>query len=221
MAAYAAPKLTEETPSLAVAPRDVTDAIRRMIYAGELRDGEAIRQEELAAELGVSRLPIREALCELAAEGLINRKPHRSATVVSLDQNDLAERIDLRLWIEPKLIKLAIENSVPAEIDVIAAILDEYHGLSRADWWRWAEINCRFHIAMYMPARRPLSVNLAERLMKETGRYRANMLRKSGSAHDEHTQLLEQFRKRNPVQGASLLRQHILRWRPLCLKAPG
>lgn len=194
----------------------IADTIRTMIFSGQLRDGEVIRQEALAAELGASRLTIRAALGELANEGLIRLPPHRSASVASLSQAELAERIGLRLWVEPQLIKLAIENSTEQDVKKIAAILDEYSGFPRPEWWKWAEINCRFHIAMYAPSGHTHAVGLCERWMKETARYRTAMFH-NGSPHGEHEELLQQFRDRNPSKGATLLKRHILRWRAQCL----
>ena len=195
----------------------VTDAIRSQILTGILRDGEAIKQEDLADELGVSRIPVREALRQLAAEGLVDLSPHRSASVRGLSQSELLERLELRLWVEPKIIKIAIENCTPADIAHTEAILSEYDNTALADWAVRASINCRFHIALYQPSGRASTVALIEKLLKETSRYRVRMLRKKGAdkAISEHADILEQFRRRDPAKGAALLKQHILRWQPV------
>ena len=200
---------------------NTTAAVRRMILDGELRDGSPIHQEDLAAELGVSRIPVREALRQLATEGLVKLNPYRSAEVSALSMEELIERIELRLWIEPKLIRIAIERITDAQIAKVASILREYDSGEKPNWRSWADINCRFHVAMYEPSGRGLAVAFSERLLKETGRYRTRMLRRSGLAKacEEHAALLEQFRRRDPNRGASLLRQHILRWKTLCLTA--
>lgn len=197
----------------------VADAIRNQILTGVLRDGEPIKQDDLAEELGVSRIPVREALRQLSAEGLIDLSPHRSASVKGLSQAELLERIELRLWIEPRIIKIAIQNCTASDIERADAILTEYQNCVKGDWAARASINCRFHIALYQPSGRKSTVALIEKLMRETSRYRARMLRKNGfeKATAEHAELLEQFRRRDPANGAALLKQHILRWQPALL----
>src|SRR5260370_42697806 len=101
----------------------VADAIRNQILTGALRDGEPIKQDDLAEELGVSRIPVREALRQLSAEGLIDLSPHRSASVKGLSQAELLERIELRLWFEPRIIKVAIEKCTASHIRRAEAIL--------------------------------------------------------------------------------------------------
>jgi DNA-binding GntR family transcriptional regulator len=197
----------------------VADAIRNQILTGVLRDGEPIKQDDLAEELGVSRIPVREALRQLSAEGLIDLSPHRSASVKGLSQAELLERIELRLWIEPRIIKIAIQNCTASDIERADEILTEYRNCAKGDWAARASINCRFHIALYQPSGRKSTVALIEKLMRETSRYRVRMLRKNGfeKATAEHAELLEQFRRRDPANGAALLKQHILRWQPALL----
>lgn len=199
----------------------VTDAMRRMILEGQLGEGDPIRQDDIASQLGVSRIPVRQALQQLANEGLVDLSPHRRACVSSLSDEELVERIELRLWIEPKLIRLAIERSNAEHIALLDGILSDCAGIEKADSARWAEVNCRLHVAMYTPSRRPFAVALVERLLQDTGRYRTRMFRRSRSLdfHDEHMALVDQFRARDADRGAALLRKHIIRWKVLCLKA--
>ena len=79
----------------------VTDAMRRMILDGQLGEGDPIRQDDIASQPGVSRIPVRQALQQLANEGLVDLSPHRRACVSSRSDEELIERIELRLWIEP------------------------------------------------------------------------------------------------------------------------
>ncbi len=198
----------------------VTGAIRRMILDGSLREDEPVIQDDLAEKLGVSRIPVREALRQLSMEGLVNLHPHRSAEIKTLTLAELVERIELRLWIEPKLFRLAIDKRTDKDIARTEAILDEYSDDMEIDLGKSAEINCRFHVSLYQACDRAMSVSLVQRLLIETGRYRGRMLRrKRAKALNEHAALFEQFRKGDADRGAAMLRQHISKWKTHCLKA--
>src|SRR5215203_6201801 len=84
------------------------DAIRERILRGHYRDGEPLRQDAIGAELGVSRIPVREALRQLEAEGLVTFSPHRGAVVSSLSLEEIQELFELRAEIEGDLITRAL-----------------------------------------------------------------------------------------------------------------
>src|SRR5688572_3432450 len=80
-----------------------TRELRQRIMSGELADGTPLRQDALAAELGVSRIPIREALSRLESEGLVASYPHRGYVVTALSSEEISELFDLRSLLEPEL----------------------------------------------------------------------------------------------------------------------
>jgi DNA-binding GntR family transcriptional regulator len=83
----------------------VAASLRRAILAGELIPGDFIRQEKWAATLGVSRLPVREALKMLTAEGLLGHDPNRGYYLVKLDVDEMAQIYLMRRLLEPELVK--------------------------------------------------------------------------------------------------------------------
>ncbi|HTN98462.1 MAG TPA: GntR family transcriptional regulator, partial [Nordella sp.] len=85
----------------------VVDALRRRILDGEFAAGAQLRQDSLAKEFGVSRIPIREALLQLDAEGLVKILPHRGAVVSELSVAEIKELFDLRALLEPRLLRLS------------------------------------------------------------------------------------------------------------------
>src|SRR5690625_3011319 len=87
----------------------VCSVLRKAILKGELKAGERLVQTELAEAIGVSRMPIREALRTLETEGLIVMEPHKGAIVRSISIEDIKEIYELRLALEP----LALQKSVP------------------------------------------------------------------------------------------------------------
>ena len=82
--------------------------LRRRILSGTVAAGEALRQDALAKEFGISRIPIREAFHQLAAEGLVTLHAHRGAVVTALSALEIAELFDLRALLEPDLIRRAV-----------------------------------------------------------------------------------------------------------------
>src|SRR4051794_15630849 len=92
------------------------EALRERILRGDYPEGEPLRQDALADELGVSRIPVREALRQLEAEGLVTFNPHRGAVVSTLSLDEIEELFQLRADIECDLLRRAIPNMTPEQL---------------------------------------------------------------------------------------------------------
>ncbi|NNC77980.1 MAG: GntR family transcriptional regulator, partial [Woeseiaceae bacterium] len=90
----------------------VYDAVKQRIVNGELSGGAALKQDELAREFGVSKIPVREALRQLERDNLVEFRPRRGAVVTSLSADDLAGILDVRIALECRALELAIPNMV-------------------------------------------------------------------------------------------------------------
>jgi DNA-binding GntR family transcriptional regulator len=90
--------------------QSVLDVLRKAILQGTFQPGERLRQEELGRRLGVSRIPVRSALMQLEAEGLVTFEPYRGATVRRLSVERTREIFELRILLEAHVIRLAIRN---------------------------------------------------------------------------------------------------------------
>src|SRR5215510_11911893 len=101
-------------------------ALRERILRGDYPEGEPLRQDALADELGVSRIPIREALRQLEAEGLVTFNPHRGAIVSSLSLGEIEEVFELRSTIETDLLRRAVPRLTPEQLDQADEVLDRY-----------------------------------------------------------------------------------------------
>jgi len=86
----------------------VAESLRERILDGEFKAGFPLRQDALASEFGVSRIPIREALMQLEAEGLIKIHPHRGAIVSELSTEEVQELFALRALLEPRLLRIPL-----------------------------------------------------------------------------------------------------------------
>lgn len=145
-----------------------TTLIREKILSGELPPGAELNQNELATALGMSRIPIRDALRSLGGEGLIVLRAHSTATVAPLSTADLQELYDIRVAIEPKLSRQALEYIGAAELDVLGSAFER---LERADDREWSDANVAFHRAIYTKAPKPRSIEIIDRAREATDRY--------------------------------------------------
>jgi DNA-binding GntR family transcriptional regulator len=173
----------------------------------------ALRQDALAVELGVSRIPVREALAQLEAEGLVRLEPHRGAFVTALAPDEVAELFEMRAVLEPALLRKAIPRQTPADLAEAAGALEAFDAaLATGDADRWGELNWRFHEALYRPAARSRMLRLVQELNNNAGRYVRLHLGLAGvrpRADADHKKLLSCCRARDVDAAALLLTRHI------------
>lgn len=190
---------------------EAAEILRQRILSGEIRAGQPIRQEQIAQELGVSRIPLREALKQLEAEGFVTIAPHKGAVVSTLSAEEAEELFALRAQLERWLLTEAIPRMREADFAHLDAIVDE----SRApdNLARWGELNWRFHEALYRPAGRPLSLRFLKRVHDNLDRYlrlQIAITRDWDRAYKDHQDLIAFSRERNVEAAVALLDDHIL-----------
>jgi DNA-binding GntR family transcriptional regulator len=138
-------------------------ALREQILSGELERGSRLPQETLAAELGVSRTPLREALRRLAGEGLVILQPHHGATVADLDFSDMSDAWMARLVIEPPAARLAAGRHDAGQLQRMREAI----AAQRASADRVADsldANRDFHLALVAASGNPHLSHFAELL---------------------------------------------------------
>ncbi|ODT14119.1 MAG: hypothetical protein ABS35_35770 [Kaistia sp. SCN 65-12] len=187
----------------------VAQELRRRILAGHYPQGVKLQQEQIAAELGVSRSPVREALGQLEAEGLVVLTPQKGAQVSPISRDEIAELFELRLLVEPHLLALAIPEMTEADLNKATSIISE---MADIDVDGWGDANWRLHEALYAPAGRPAMLKLLRRTHETIGRYiRMQVVATNGraDAHREHKLILDACRKRDVGKAVGSLREHI------------
>lgn len=187
----------------------VAQELRRRILAGHYPQGVKLQQEQIAAELGVSRSPVREALGQLEAEGLVVLTPQKGAQVSPISRAEIAELFELRLLVEPHLLALAIPEMTEADLNKATSIISEMADIGLDGW---GDANWRLHEVLYAPAGRPGMLKLLRRTHETIGRYiRMQVMATNGraDAHREHKLILDACRKRDVTKAVGLLRQHI------------
>jgi len=194
---------------------EAAEILRRRILAGELKSGQPIRQEQIAQELGVSRIPLREALKQLEAEGFVTIAPHKGAVVSTLSLAEVEELFELRLRLETWLLADAIPRMREADFARLDAIIDESRAADNRPIdgvTHWGEINWRFHEALYQPAGRPLSVKFLKRIHDNLDRYlrlQIAVTRDWDRAHRDHQALVELARAGDAAGAVAVLERHI------------
>jgi DNA-binding GntR family transcriptional regulator len=147
--------------------------IRRAIMARELKPGERVRQEKLAGRLNVSRVPVREALKVLEAEGQVTYQPHRGYTVVALSSEELEEIYLIRRLLETEATRRAVPRVDAELIERLEALMGQMEELAEAgDVLRYAEANRDFHFVLFERAGLPRLYHMIEVLWRISEAYR-------------------------------------------------
>jgi len=196
-------------------PEVIASDIRERILSGELAEGETIRQEALAEEYDVSRMPIREALKRLDAEGLVQFANNRGATVTKHSLREIGEIFDLRVLLEVDLFREAIPRMTDADFAKCQQILDKLEDSYDLDQVaKWGAQNSEYHAALYAAAGRSLTNELLQRINLQSDRYvrmQLSILDELETAKEEHRKLLDLARARKTEEACALLQLHITR----------
>lgn len=183
--------------------------VRGEIVEGSLSPGAPIDQEALAARLGLSTTPVREALRRLESEGLVVSRPHRDTIVAPLTQEQLEDTYTVRLALDPLAIALAAKHAPDEELGAIKNLSEE---ASEPDPVSQMYQNRRLHRAMYQACGNAVLVGVLEALWDRTDRYRlATLLDDNtvGKAHVEHSAIVDAMVRRRAEEAAELMRQHV------------
>lgn len=200
-----------DTPSL---PELAYRYLREGILSRRLDIGMPLRQEEIAAELGISRLPVREALRRLEVEGLVLLRPRRGYVVASLNADEIRELFDIRAMLEERAGFLATERRTDDDVEalsVLCARLAELVHDEMIDAAEFAVRNRDFHERLYATSGRNHLCRMLMTLRDSVERYArmgASMSSSLKPAQDEHHRILEAFRTGDAVRVGQLCRTH-------------
>lgn len=192
----------------------VADKLREEIIRGTIPEGAQLRQDAIAMQYHVSRIPVREALRQLDAEGLITIVPNRGAIVPALSPTDIEELFTIRALLEPEILKHSVPRLTDADFEEAEVVLRRYESeLQHEDHlFSWGRLNWQFHSILYARAERPHSMAIIRNVNNSGERYtRLQLYLTHGikRANEEHHRILEFCRKRETSQACRLLREHI------------
>jgi len=179
--------------------------VRRGLLRGDYPPGAWLRQDDLAAELGISKIPVREALQRLAAASLVTFEPNRGAMVRPLAAADAEEIFALRRVVEPELLRRSIGRHTIVDLATAElALTSKAHTLTEANW--------QFHRALYDAAGWPRALTIVETLHAAVAPYVLLYTEGIGGAarsDAEHHELLEFCRAADARSAARVLREHM------------
>jgi DNA-binding GntR family transcriptional regulator len=213
--------MTEIQQDVGAASARVADHLRRAILSGEIAPGEWIRQEEVAERLGSSRLPVREALRILEAEGLTEHEPRRGARVPQLTMHE----VDVIYRMREQLEQLAIGESIPhlttTDIRALQEVQERIEALSLdepAGMATFLELDREFHLRSYTGCAIEQLTSSVVRLWNSTAHHRRTFVSLSGPGRQwvinaEHRLLLDAIARRDVPDAERFLAGHIRRTR--------
>jgi len=186
----------------------VTTALRDAILSGELRPGDRLLQEQLAEQLRVSRIPLRDALRRLEAEGLVTMGPRRGAEVASLTTADVSEIYEIRIALESELMRSAVAALGPADL---ARLVDmsEHMDDNVDDPSAGGRARRDFYSELYGHADRPRTLRLVLGLRADVQRY--HVMNNIAVALHDHAELRDCIRAKDADRASRLHSEHLRR----------
>jgi DNA-binding GntR family transcriptional regulator len=213
--------MTERIPMTSTRTHGATGAriagtLREAILAGEYRPGERIRQDELAERHGASRLPVREALRMLEAEGLVTLVANTGAWVSTVSAAECQEMYQIRERLEPLLLRMNVDLLLDSDIDGLELLADSME--SSNDVERFLRLDREFHLSCLVAAHTSVLGDLVHSLWNRTQHYRRAATRLfwshgDRSVHHDHHLIVNALRLRDADEAEQVLARHIRRSR--------
>ncbi len=194
----------------------VASYLREAILGGQFRPGDRIRQEEVAEQFGASRLPVREALRMLEAEGLTELEPHKGARVPRLTRREVEVIYQMRERLEPLALAESLPRLTAADHDQLGKVQQQIE--DNDDLEKFLGLDREFHMLTYSGCTvEPLNSAVA-RLWNSTQHYRRSYVTLGGQdrmwlVNAEHRLILDAVARRDATDGERYLQGHIRRTR--------
>ena len=200
--AFARPRTTQEL---------VLEELRRRILVGDLRPGEPIRPDQLAAELHVSRVPVREALKILEGEGQVRYRAHHGYVLADLHREDLVEIYRIRALLEDEAARAAVSRLRDADLVTMAQACEEMEAFGADDVAAMAVANRRFHLTLLAASDMPHLLRHIGLLWNASDHYRSVYYLDEAhrvEVHEDHRLILAAAKARHVEALLTLLDAH-------------
>jgi DNA-binding GntR family transcriptional regulator len=188
--------------------------LRRRILDGELRPGDRILLRPTAIDLGLSMIPVREAIRMLENDGLVETASHRGATVTEISPATIVETISIRMWLEVLALQEATPHHDEATLERARALLDQADRAAlTGDALRYSRANREFHEALEAPAPaaiRALVGEVWDQLWEARRRMSLFILlpERIGLAQAEHRELLDAVDRKDADAAGAVMERH-------------
>ncbi len=194
-------------------PERLAEYLRNEIVAGRLKPSHRLIEQEFAAQLAVSRVPLREAFRILAAEGLIAIVPHRGAIVSALSDDELTQLFAVRAGLEAMAARAAAQAHSSARIDAMQQAIERMRRhMSKRDLAAYYSEAGEFHNLLMESSGNSVLVKLYNQIKPQFRRYQAAMARVPklpAQSIREHELIVAAIRKGNPDTAAKVAEQHV------------
>lgn len=190
----------------------VLGVLRRAILNGELESGARLVQADLAAMLDVSTTPVREALRDLATEGLVQFDAHRGAIVSELSADEVQQIYEIRMVLEPLAMRQAVPNVTEALLERLRKLHESMSAEPNAV--DWVDRNRVFHMAVYEASSSPRLASIIRNLQDASVMYIGAFLHQKPElrteANHDHADILEALENRDVEAAVAALEKHLL-----------
>ena len=196
----------------------VTEHLRTAILDGELQPGEWLRQQQIADALGVSQMPVREALKALAADGVVEYVPYRGARVVGFSPDDVADLYSQRSFLEGRAARAAAHSITPEELAQLRAVHTEMRGQLTSSISRYSLLNRRFHQIIYTATQRDYLIHALDQIWSAFPTMMMSYFAQTAALEpsereaqdlEQHGAIVGALERRNGREAERLMRQHI------------
>jgi DNA-binding GntR family transcriptional regulator len=195
------------------APQAVATALRAAILTGALSAGTRLIQAQLAAYFGVSSTPVREALRQLAAEGLVRFDSYRGAVVITSTPEDVREVWELMMVLQPIALRKAVKRVTADELAELRRINDEMS--AETDVNRWIRLNGDYHQLLHETTHSPFLVATLKSLLEVAGFHTAIAVRELDSdravSNQEHADILAAIEARDADLAIAVIERQLRR----------
>lgn len=198
---------------------ETRERLRRAILSGELEPGTPLPEAATAVRLGVSRVPVREALVDLERQGLVEFHPSGRACVRRFDEDDLREILTLRAALQTLAARLAAERLEPGDLERLEAIVER--GSHTEDLTEFSALDTAFHDEVVALARHRLLERAWADLRGQMELWLSRLhRRRDARKHDvreatfkAHGEFIDVLRRRNPDAAARCMERHCISWK--------
>jgi DNA-binding GntR family transcriptional regulator len=189
----------------------VYETLRKAILAGQYPAGSRIVLDQVAAELGTSKVPVREAVVRLVGEGWLDTRPHVGPTVPELSPQEIRETSVLRSVVEGGAVRYAVETITEDILGSLRTLLAEMDRQAADGDPLYPEANLRFHLLTFETCRYTTLKSMASDLVRKAARLRTVRFVPEYLAvsQTQHRQVVEALEARNAQLAETLVREHI------------
>ena len=200
----------------------VFENIKQAIIQGDIPSGQRLVENRLAAKLGISRTPIREAIHKLEREGYLRKRSRGGFIVLGLDSSDIEETFGIRSVLEGYAARLAAIKHEESDLKPLETQIQTFQQhLDNGKLDILPDINTEFHDMLYALSKSPRLIKMINDLKDQIYRFRQMILRDAelaGMSNEDHRHMLEFIKRRDAEGVENLVREHLLRGQAAAMK---